>query len=163
MAILRGEQGAVQFNDTVVVGTRSWTLNFTKDTLDSTRHGHTFRNFGGSVKSGSGTIELIYRSDTADQAAFVEDVVRLGDPADATFELFTSNTTERLESLRFTGIVTSMDITSAMGDVVVATCDFITSGEITSMVVVKNLITQGGDQLITQSGDSLTGKVPVFL
>ena len=163
MAILRGEQGAVQFNETLVVGTRSWTLNVAKDTLDSTRHGHTFRNFGGSVTSGSGTIELIYRSDTPAQAALIEDVVSIADTASATFELFTSNTTGRTESVRFDGIVTSMDITSAVGDVVVATCNFITSGRITSMIVLRNLVTQGSDQLITQSGDSLTGKVPVFI
>ena len=163
MAILRGEQGAVQFNDTLVVGSRSWSLNVTKETLDASRHNHTFRNFGGSLTSASGTIELIYRSDTPDQAAFVEDVVRLGDPANAVFELFTSNTTERLESLRFTGIVTDMEIAAVVGDVITVTSNFVSSGEITLMVVVKNLVTQANDQLITQSGDSLTGKVPIFL
>ena len=46
MAILRGEQGAVQFDaagssNATIVGTRSWTLNITKDTLDVTDHGDT--------------------------------------------------------------------------------------------------------------------------
>ena len=56
MAILRGEQGAVQFDaagssNATIVGTRSWTLNITKDTLDVTDHGDTFRAFVGSMIS----------------------------------------------------------------------------------------------------------------
>ena len=64
MAILRGEQGAVQFDaagssNATIVGTRSCTLNITKDTLDTTVHGNTFRQFVGSMISGSGTVELV--------------------------------------------------------------------------------------------------------
>jgi hypothetical protein len=33
------------------------------------------------------------------------------------------------------------------------------SGGVAVALVLKNLITQGGDQLITQSGDTFTGKV----
>lgn len=33
------------------------------------------------------------------------------------------------------------------------------SGGVAVALVLKNLITQGGDQLITQSGDTLTGNV----
>ena len=60
MAILRGEQGSVQFETgsgslATVVGTRSWSLNVTKDTLDVTDHGDTSRNFVGGLISGSGT------------------------------------------------------------------------------------------------------------
>jgi len=58
MAILRGEQGAVQFAPTgsgnaTIAGTRSWTLSITKDTLDVTDHGDTARSFIGSLISGS--------------------------------------------------------------------------------------------------------------
>ena len=101
MAILRGEQGAVQFDaagttNATIVGTRSWTLNITKDTLDVTDHGDTFRSFVGSMISGSGTVELVYDPDATGQAAFIEDVITAADPADATFELFTTGTTSCL-------------------------------------------------------------------
>ena len=54
MAILRGEQGAVQFDaagstNATIVGTRSWTLNITKETLDVTDHQDTSRHFVGSL------------------------------------------------------------------------------------------------------------------
>ena len=66
MAILRGEQGAVQFDaagstNATIVGTRSWTLNITKETLDVTDHQDTSRHFVGSLISGSGTC-LLYTS-----------------------------------------------------------------------------------------------------
>ncbi len=137
MAILRGEQGAVQFDaagssNATIVGTRSWTLNITKDTLDCTDHGDTFRAYVGSMISGSGTVELVYDPDATGQAAFIEDVITASDAADATFELFTTGTTSGTDSVSFAGIITSMDIASTVGDLVVATCNFITSGTITS-------------------------------
>jgi len=137
MAILRGEEGAVQFDaagstNATIVGTRSWTLNITKDTLDVTDHGDTFRAFVGGLVSGSGTVELVYDPDATGQAAFIEDIVTTGDTADATFELFTTGTTSGTDSVSFAGIITSMDIASTVGDLVVATCNFVTSGAITS-------------------------------
>ena len=137
MAVLRGEQGAVQFDaagssNAIIVGTRSWTMNITKETLDTSKHGDTFRSFVGSMVSGSGTVELVYDPDATGQAAFIEDVVTTADPADATFELFTTGTTSGTDSVSFAGIITSMDIASTAGDLVVATCNFVTSGTITS-------------------------------
>lgn len=136
MAILRGEEGSVQFDaagstNATIVGTRSWTLNITKDTLDVTDHGDTFRSFVGSLISGSGTVELVYNADATGQAGFIEDVLTTGDTADATFELFTTGSTSGSDSVSFAGIITSMDISSTVGDLVVATCNFVTSGTIT--------------------------------
>ena len=137
MAILRGEQGSVQFETgsgslATVVGTRSWTLNVTKDTLDVTDHGDTSRHFVGSLISGSGTIELVYDPDATNQPELIEDVFKASDTVDATFELFTTGNTTLTDSVKFAGIITSMDISSTVGDLVVATCNFITSGDITS-------------------------------
>jgi hypothetical protein len=137
MAILRGEEGSVQFDaagttNATIVGTRSWTLNITKDTLDVTDHGDTFRSFVGSLVSGSGTVELVYDPDATGQSGFIEDVINTGDTADATFELFTTGSTTGTDSISFAGIITSMDIASTVGDLVVATCNFVTSGAITS-------------------------------
>ena len=137
MAVLRGEQGAVQFETgsgslATVVGTRSWTLNITKETLDTSVHGNTFRQFVGSMISGSGTVELVYDPDATGQAGLIEDVVKQNDGADASFELFTTGTSTGTDSVSFGGIITSMDIASTAGDLVVATCNFVTSGTITS-------------------------------
>jgi len=139
MATIRGEQGAVQFAPTgsgnaTVVGTRSWSLSTTKETLDTTKQGDTFRSFIGSLISGSGTVELVYDPDATGQASFLEDVITAADPADATFELFTTGTTTGADSVSFAGIITDMEITSNVGELVVVSCNFITSG-----AVVMNL------------------------
>ena len=137
MATLRGEQGAVQFDaagssNATIVGTRSWTLTVTKETLDTSKHGDTFRSFVGSMVSGSGTVELVYDPDATGQAAFLEDVVTTADTADATFELFTTGTSAGTDSVSFAGIITDMEITSTVGELVIVSASFVTSGTITS-------------------------------
>tara|TARA_R100001510_G_scaffold47097_1_gene44260 strand:+ start:228 stop:650 length:423 start_codon:yes stop_codon:yes gene_type:complete len=137
MATIRGEAGSVEFETgsgslAQVVGTRSWSLSITKETLDTTVHGDTFRQFVGSMISGSGTVELVYDPDATGQAGLIEDIVKTGDAADASFELFTTGNTNGTDSVAFGGIITDMEITSTAGELVVATCNFITSGTITS-------------------------------
>ena len=137
MATIRGEQGTVQFDaagttNATIVGTRSWSLTITKETLDTSKHGDTFRSFVGSMVSGSGTVELVYDPDATGQAGFLEDVVTTADPADATFELFTTGTASGTDSVSFAGIITDMEITSTVGELVIVSCSFVTSGTITS-------------------------------
>lgn len=137
MATLRGEQGAVQFETgsgslATVVGTRSWSLTITKETYETTDHGDTFRNFIGGLISGSGTVELVYDPDATGQAGLIEDIVKTNDATDASFELFTTGTSTGTDSVQFGGIITSMEITSTVGELVIVSCDFVTSGTITS-------------------------------
>ena len=137
MATLRGEQGAVQFETgsgslATVVGTRSWSLTITKETYETTDHGDTFRNFIGGLISGSGTVELVYDPDATGQAGLIEDVVKTNDATDASFELFTTGTSTGTDSLQFGGIITDMEITSTVGELVIVSCNFVTSGTITS-------------------------------
>ena len=137
MAVLRGEQGAVQFDaagssNATIVGTRSWSLSTTKETLDVSKHGDTFRSFVGSMISGSGTVELVYDPDATGQAGLIEDIVKANDATDASFELFTTGTSAGTDSLAFGGIITDMEITSTVGELVIVTCSFVSSGAITS-------------------------------
>ena len=137
MATIRGESGSVQFETgagslAAVVGTRSWSLTVTKETLDTSVHGNTFRQFVGSMVSGSGTVELVYDPDATGQASFIEDVIKTGDAADASFELFTTGSSTGTDSVAFGGIITDMEISSTVGELVVVSCNFITSGTITS-------------------------------
>jgi|TARA_Y100000289_G_scaffold64217_1_gene75752 hypothetical protein len=137
MATIRGESGSVQFETgsgslATVVGTRSWSLSITKETLDTTVHGNSFRQFIGSMISGSGTVELVYDPDATGQASLLEDVIKSPDTADASFELFTTGSSSGSDGLAFGGIITDMEITSTVGELVIATANFITSGTITS-------------------------------
>ena len=82
--------------------------------------------------SGSGTVELVYDPDATGQAGLIEDIVKTNDATDASFELFTTGTSTGTDSVAFGGIITSMEITSTVGELVVVSCDFVTSGTITS-------------------------------
>lgn len=137
MATIRGEQGSVEFETgsgtlATVVGTRSWSLTINKETYETTDHGDTFRNFVGGLISGSGTVEIVYDPDATNQPELIEDVVKANDAVDASFELFTTGNTNGTDSVSFAGIITSMEITSTVGELVIATCSFVTSGTITS-------------------------------
>jgi len=137
MATIRGESGSVQFETgsgtlANVVGTRSWSFSATKETYDVTAHGATSRSFVGGLISGSGTVELVYDPDANNQPELIEDVFKASDAVDANFELFTTGSTTSTDSLKFAGIITDMEITSTVGELVVATCNFITSGDIDS-------------------------------
>ena len=137
MATIRGEQGSVQFETgsgslATVVGTRSWSLTITKETYETTDHGDTFRNFIGGLISGTGSVELIYDPDATGQAGFIEDVVKVNDATDASFELFTTGSSTGTDSLAFGGIITDMEISSTVGELVIVSCSFQTSGTITS-------------------------------
>ena len=137
MATIRGESGSVKFETgggslATVVGTRSWSLTTTKETLDTTVHGNTFRQFVGSLVSGSGTVELVYDPDATGQAGLIEDVIKTGDTADASFELFTTGSSSGTDSIAFGAIITDMEITSTVGELVIVSCSFITSSTITS-------------------------------
>jgi hypothetical protein len=137
MATIRGESGSVQFETgggslATVVGTRSWSLTTTKETLDTTVHGNTFRQFVGSLISGSGTVELVYDPDATGQAGLIEDIIKTGDSADASFELFTTGSSSGTDSIAFGAIITDMEITSTVGELVIVSCSFITSSTITS-------------------------------
>ena len=137
MAILRGEEGSVEFETgsgtlALVVGTRSWSLSITKETLDVSDHGDTFRSFVGSMISGSGTVELVFNEGEATQKTFFDDVLKTNDATDASFELFRTGNTNDADSFTFAGIIESAEITSTVGELVIVTCNFITSGTITS-------------------------------
>ena len=94
MAFFRGEEGSVSFdNGTGSVGavasTTAWTLDVTKDTLDVTAHGDTFRKNVGSLISGTGTVDLIYTATSGDDTAeIITDVLTAEDSGDASFNLF---------------------------------------------------------------------------
>lgn len=139
MAVLSGDQGSVKFDvdgaaagaaAAIIAGTRSWSLSVTKDTIDGTAQGDTFRTNVGSFVSGSGTVELVYNTGQTTQTTFFAEVLNSNDTADATFELFTTGTTANTNSISFSGIITSFDVSSTAGDIVVATCNFVTSGAI---------------------------------
>ena len=138
MAFFRGEEGSVSFdNGTGSVGavasTTAWSLDVTKDTLEVTAHGDTSRKNIGSLKSGSGTVDLIYTATSGDNTAeLITDVLTSEDSGDASFNLFLD--TSGSKKLSFNGIITGTTFSSTVGDLNTVSVSFITTGDITSAV-----------------------------
>ena len=136
MAFFRGEEGSVKFKNgsgttEAIVSTTGWTLDTTKDTLECTGHGDTFRKYVGSLMSGSGTIDFLYTAASGNETAnLLADVLTAEDPADAQFELFLD--TSGTKRVTFNGIVTGTTLSAATGDIETVSVSFITSGTITN-------------------------------
>lgn len=136
MAFFRGEEGSVNFKNAsgtteAIVSTTGWTLDTTKDTLDVTAHGDTFRKNIGGLISGSGTVDFLYTAATGNETAnLLADVLTTEDPADANFELFLD--TSGTKKVSFSGIVTGTSLSSTVGDLSTVSVSFITSGTITN-------------------------------
>ena len=136
MAFFRGEEGSVKFKNgagttEAIVSTTGWTLDTTKDTLDVTSHGATFRSFVGGLISGSGTVDFLYTAAGSNETEnLVDDVLTAEDPADAQFELFLD--TSGSKKVSFSGIVTGTSLSATTGDLETVSVSFITSGAITN-------------------------------
>ena len=140
MAFFRGEEGSVLFDKagssaTVVAGTTSWTLDISKDVLETTDHGDTFRNYTGGLVSGTGTIELQYTqgASSSKEQELINDILDApsteAESANAQFKLYLATTGTK--GFTFDGIITSASFGTTVGDLTTVSCSFQTCGQIT--------------------------------
>ena len=138
MAFFRGEEGSVKFKNgtgttEAIVATTGWTLDTTKETLECTGHGDTFRKYVGGLISGSGTVDFLYTAAGSNETEnLVDDVLTAEDPADAQFELFLD--TSGSKKVSFSGIVTGTSLSATTGDIETVSVSFITSGAISNAI-----------------------------
>jgi len=136
MAFFSGEEGSVNFKNgsgttEALVSTTGWSLETTKETLDVTAHGATFRAFRGGLISGTGTIDFLYTAASGNETAnILADILTVEDPADAQFELFLD--TNGTKKISFNGIVTGTTLTATTGELETVSVSFQTSGLITN-------------------------------
>ena len=136
MAFYRGEQGSVKFDDAgsttaTIASTRSWSMTIDKDVLETTALGATYKSNVGGLIAGSGTVELIYTASSADETnVFIEAANTATDQGVAAFELFLDTTGTK--KISFVGLITSADYSATVGELEVITCNFLTSGAITT-------------------------------
>ena len=136
MAFFSGEEGSVKFKNgsgttEALVSTTGWSLETTKETLDVTAHGDTFRAFRGGLISGTGSIDFLYTAASGNETAnLLADILTVEDPADAQFELFLD--TSGAKKVSFSGIVTGTTLTAQTGELETVSVSFQTSGAITN-------------------------------
>ena len=138
MAVFRGEEGSVKFKNgsgttESIVSTTAWTLDTSKETLDVTAHGNTFRAFAGGLISGSGTVDFINTAASGNETEnLIDDVLTAEDAGDAQFELFLD--TSGSKKVSFSGIITGTSLSAAVGDLETISVSFVTNGTITNAV-----------------------------
>ena len=136
MAFYRGEQGSVKFDDAgsttaTIASTRSWSMTIDKDVLETTALGATYKSNIGGLISGSGSVELIYSASSSDETnVFIEAANTATAQGVAAFELFLDTTGTK--KISFVGLITSADYSATVGELEVITCNFVTSGTITT-------------------------------
>jgi hypothetical protein len=108
-------------------------MTIEKDVLETTVLGATYKaNIGGLV-AGSGSVELIYSASSADETnAFIKAANTVTDQGAATFELFLDTTGTK--KISFAGLITSADYSATVGELEVITCNFVTTGTITTSI-----------------------------
>jgi hypothetical protein len=138
MAFYRGEQGSVKFDDAgtstaTIASTRSWSMTIEKDVLETTALGATYKSNIGGLVAGSGTVELIYSASSADETnTFITAANTATDQGGAAFELFLD--TSGTKKIIFNGLITSADYSATVGELEVITCNFVTTGTITTSI-----------------------------
>ena len=136
MAFVRGEEGSVKFKNAAgttaaVASTTGWSLDMAKDTLECTAHGDTSRKYVGSLRSGTGSVELLYTATSGDETQeFIKDILTTEDPGDAQFELFLDTTGTK--KIAFNGIINSTDFAATIGEIETVTVNFTINGALTS-------------------------------
>ena len=137
---IKGDVGKIMFEnaggtEADVGQTRSWSLSISKDVLETTKQGDTFKTNIGGLISGEGSAELLYApSETgAGYTTFIDDVLTTGDNGDALFELFPDSSTSA-KKISFSGIITSAEYAATLGETQLINISFITTGAITNAI-----------------------------
>jgi hypothetical protein len=130
LTYFQGYEGTVKFNaagGTAVelTAAKSWSIRISKQTIKTTPVGMSSETYAGGLISGEGEIELIY---TGNNNSFLMSVLSTTDVGQALFELYLSSETN--SRIVFNGLITSASYGSSVDDVIVVTCNFITSGDI---------------------------------
>jgi hypothetical protein len=109
-------------------------MTIEKDVLETTALGATYKSNIGGLIAGSGSVELMYTASSADETkAFITAANTATDQGVATFELFLDTTGTK--KISFAGLITSADYSATVGELEVVTCNFVTTGTITTSTI----------------------------
>ena len=136
---IKGDVGKIMFEnaggtEADIASVRAWSFSATKDTMETTKMGDTFKSRIGGLIDGSGTAELLYEpSGNSDYQAFIDDILTTGDTGDALFELF-PDSGQSAKKISFAGIINNAEFGATLGEIQVINITFETNGTITSAI-----------------------------
>jgi len=129
MATLTGNNGTVKVGANAIAEIRSFSVDETADTIESTAMGDTYRTFEASLKSWNGSVDVFFDdTDTNGQVALT-----VGSSVTVNFQVEGSTTGDHL--LSGTALVTSRTINSSFDGLVEASLSLQGDGALTEGTV----------------------------
>lgn len=129
MATLTGNSGTVKVGANAIAEIRSFSVDETADTIESTSMGDTYRTFEASLKSWNGSVDVFFDdTDTNGQVALT-----VGSSVTVNFQVEGSTTGDHL--LSGTALVTSRTINSSFDGLVEASLSLQGDGALTEGTV----------------------------
>ena len=129
MATLTGNSGTVKVGANAIAEIRSFSVDETADTIESTSMGDTYRTFEASLKSWNGPVDVLFDdTDTNGQVALT-----VGSSVTVNFQVEGSTTGDHL--LSGTALVTSRTINSSFDGLVEASLSLQGDGALTEGTV----------------------------
>ena len=136
---VKGDVGKLMFHNAAgteadVSDLRAWNLSVSKDSMETTKMGDTFKSFVGGLITGEGGATLLYNpSGNSDYQSFIDDVLVTGDAGDALIELF-PDSAQSAKKISSSVIITNAEYGAQLGEGQIINITFETSGTITSAI-----------------------------
>ena len=129
MATLKGNSGTVKVGSDAVAEIRSFSINETMDTIESTSMGDTYRTFETSLKAFDGSVDVFFDdTDTSGQGALTVGT-------SATLNIQMEGNTSGDHKMSGTVLVTGRTITASFDGLVEASITFQGTGALTESTV----------------------------
>ena len=136
---VKGDVGKLMFPNAAgteadISDLRAWSLSISKDVMETTKMGDTFKSNVGGLISGEGSATLLYNpsGDTAYQS-FIDDVLTTGDAGDALIELF-PDSAQSAKKISSSVIINTAEYQATLGEIEEIAITFTTTGTITSAI-----------------------------
>lgn len=135
----KGDVGKLMFHNAAgteadVSDLRAWNLSVSKDSMEVTKMGDTFKSFVGGLITGEGGATLLYNAaGNSDYQSFIDDVLTTGDAGDALIELF-PDSAQSAKKISSSVIITNAEYAATLGEIEEIAITFITTGTITSAI-----------------------------
>ena len=129
MPVLTGANGALRFNGAVVAKVRNWSLNVSRDALDTTCLSTTDREYVSGLRGATGSATVLYDPEEPNGAALLNTIFQdVSEPTDGVEFVLDQVRGKRLSGA---ALVTSVSPSVSVGDVQAADVQFQMSGKLT--------------------------------
>jgi hypothetical protein len=129
MAVRTGSNGQLRWRGTVVARVRSWSLNISKDSLETTGIGVFDRSYVSGLRGATGTAEIMYDPAEASATALFNDVLNNSSEPLSNIELVLDSAGG--SQLSGSAVLTSISPSVSVGAVTSCSVGFQVSGPLT--------------------------------